>query len=122
VCCLASSSGTPPFPYIPSPTCPPLAQINGKIYFVAQQEAPNPSNTYLWEVTQDAATGKLTNVPGSLRAVNTKSVGGTVYLCSGDDTPWCVCQTAAGALVAFMWRAVYVAPACSCWRSLAIYC
>jgi hypothetical protein len=88
-------------------------QINGKIYIIAQQEAPNPSNTYLWEVTQDAATGKLTNVPGSLRAVDTKSVFGTVYLCSGDDTPWCVCQTAAGALVADgARRAVNVALGC----------
>jgi hypothetical protein len=75
---------------------PALAQINGKLYIIAQQEAPIPANFYLWEVTQDAATGKLTNVPGSLRAVDTKSVNGSMVMCSGHVSPWWVCWRADG--------------------------
>jgi hypothetical protein len=65
-----------------------LPQVNGKLYMVAQNEAPNPANVYTWEITQDKTTGKLSPVNGTLKAVDFKSVGGAVYLCSGDKTPW----------------------------------
>ena len=58
------------------------------MYMVAQNEAPNPANLYVWEITQDKTTGKISPVNGTLKAVDTSSVNGTVYLCSGDKTPW----------------------------------
>ena len=34
-------------------------QVNGKIYMIAQFEAPQPSAMYCAEMTQDASTGEL---------------------------------------------------------------